>query len=113
MCFGKKPDDPDSRKNDEIEKALRADRRRQEREVKLLLLGTLVLRIRFMLPRLTIPLCRSGRERQVDGAQADARNTRRRIQQNRAKAMARHNIQQSSFRLPDNLQRYARTGHEF
>ncbi|KAF2502610.1 guanine nucleotide binding protein, alpha subunit [Lophium mytilinum] len=39
MCFGKKPDDPDSRKNEEIEKGLRADRKRQEREVKLLLLG--------------------------------------------------------------------------
>lgn len=37
--FRKKPVDPDSRKNEEIEKQLRADRKRQEREVKLLLLG--------------------------------------------------------------------------
>jgi guanine nucleotide-binding protein subunit alpha len=41
MCFGKKPQDPRARKNEEIEKSLRADRKRQEREVKLLLLGTM------------------------------------------------------------------------
>jgi guanine nucleotide-binding protein subunit alpha len=39
MCFGKKPADPDSRRNEEIEKGIRNDRKRQEREVKLLLLG--------------------------------------------------------------------------
>jgi guanine nucleotide-binding protein subunit alpha len=41
MCFGKKSGPPESkRRNDEIEKALRMDKKRQEREVKLLLLGT-------------------------------------------------------------------------
>lgn len=40
MCFGKKPADPDSRRNEEIEKGIRNDKKRQEREVKLLLLGT-------------------------------------------------------------------------
>ena len=41
MCFGKKSDSPESkRRNDEIEKVLRMDKKRQEREVKLLLLGT-------------------------------------------------------------------------
>jgi len=39
MCFGKKPADPESRRNEEIEKGIRNDRRKQEREVKLLLLG--------------------------------------------------------------------------
>jgi guanine nucleotide-binding protein subunit alpha len=39
MCFGKKPENPESRRNEEIEKTIRNDRRRQEREVKLLLLG--------------------------------------------------------------------------
>jgi len=39
MCFGKKPEDPDARRNEEIEKIIRLDRRRQEKEVKLLLLG--------------------------------------------------------------------------
>ena len=39
MCFGKKPADPESRRNEEIEKTIRNDRRKQEREVKLLLLG--------------------------------------------------------------------------
>jgi hypothetical protein len=39
MCFGKKAEDPNIRKNEEIEKIIRADRRKQEREVKLLLLG--------------------------------------------------------------------------
>lgn len=39
MCFGKKPEDPESRRNDDIEKAIRNDRKKQEREVKLLLLG--------------------------------------------------------------------------
>ena len=40
MCFGKKPADPDSRRNEDIEKGIRNDKKRQEREVKLLLLGT-------------------------------------------------------------------------
>ncbi|KAH9866022.1 hypothetical protein J1614_008586 [Plenodomus biglobosus] len=41
MCFGRKPTaaDPESKKNAEIEKNLRTDRRKAEREVKLLLLG--------------------------------------------------------------------------
>jgi len=45
MCFGRKPStaDPVSKKNAEIEKNLRTDRKRAEREVKLLLLGMLVL----------------------------------------------------------------------
>ena len=42
MCFGRKPSaaNPESKKNAEIEKNLRTDRKRAEREVKLLLLGT-------------------------------------------------------------------------
>ncbi|KAF1815628.1 guanine nucleotide binding protein, alpha subunit [Eremomyces bilateralis CBS 781.70] len=39
MCFGKKPQDPGHRRNEEIEKVLRNERKRQEKEVKLLLLG--------------------------------------------------------------------------
>ena len=39
MCFGKKPEGPESRRNEEIEKGIRNDRKKQEREVKLLLLG--------------------------------------------------------------------------
>lgn len=39
MCFGRKPVDPESKKNEDIEKDLRADRKKAEREVKLLLLG--------------------------------------------------------------------------
>jgi guanine nucleotide-binding protein subunit alpha, other len=39
MCFGRKPQDPQKLKNDEIEKGLRADKKRQDREIKLLLLG--------------------------------------------------------------------------
>jgi guanine nucleotide-binding protein subunit alpha len=41
MCFGKKPIDPDTKRNAEIEKQLRADQKRQTHEVKLLLLGML------------------------------------------------------------------------
>lgn len=40
MCFGKKPVDPESRRNEEIDKVIRNDKKRQQREVKLLLLGT-------------------------------------------------------------------------
>lgn len=40
MCFGKKPEDPLARRNEEIEKVIRNDRKKQQREVKLLLLGT-------------------------------------------------------------------------
>ena len=39
MCFGKKPVDPDNRRNEEIEKVIRNDKKKQQREVKLLLLG--------------------------------------------------------------------------
>lgn len=39
MCFGRKPVDPKSKKNEDIEKNLRMDRKKAEREVKLLLLG--------------------------------------------------------------------------
>lgn len=39
MCFGRKTEDPGSRKNEEIEKQLRLDKKRADREVKLLLLG--------------------------------------------------------------------------
>jgi guanine nucleotide-binding protein subunit alpha, other len=40
MCFGRKPVDSESKRNEEIERQLKADRKKQEREVKLLLLGT-------------------------------------------------------------------------
>ena len=39
MCFGRKSVDPKSKKNEDIEKNLRMDRKKAEREVKLLLLG--------------------------------------------------------------------------
>lgn len=39
MCFGRKSDDPRSKKSEDIDKSLRAAKKRQEREVKLLLLG--------------------------------------------------------------------------
>tara|TARA_R110002003_G_scaffold171_2_gene13837 strand:+ start:1879 stop:2046 length:168 start_codon:yes stop_codon:yes gene_type:complete len=45
MCFGRKPADPEFRKNEDIEKTLRVDRKRAEREVKLLLLGTLPIAV--------------------------------------------------------------------
>jgi hypothetical protein len=41
MCFGKKSIDPSTQRNDEIEKGLRADRKRMDQEVKMLLLGTM------------------------------------------------------------------------
>lgn len=40
MCFGRKSHDPQKLKNEEIERSLRADKKRLEKEVKLLLLGT-------------------------------------------------------------------------
>lgn len=43
MCFGRKPADPKSKKNEDIEKDLRMDRKKAEREVKLLLLGMMHL----------------------------------------------------------------------
>jgi len=42
MCFGSsKQDDPRARKNADIEKQLRADQKKQAKEVKILLLGAL------------------------------------------------------------------------
>jgi guanine nucleotide-binding protein subunit alpha len=42
MCFGSsKQDDPLARKNADIEKQLRADQKKQAKEVKILLLGEL------------------------------------------------------------------------
>lgn len=44
MCFGRrKTDEPEAKKSREIEKQLREDERRQQREVKMLLLGTPVM----------------------------------------------------------------------
>jgi hypothetical protein len=39
MCFGKKSNDDTGKRNDVIERQLKADRKKQEREVKILLLG--------------------------------------------------------------------------
>ncbi|KAF2237963.1 guanine nucleotide binding protein, alpha subunit [Viridothelium virens] len=39
MCFGRKAEDPDVKKNEEIERQLRLDKKKAQREVKLLLLG--------------------------------------------------------------------------
>jgi hypothetical protein len=39
LCFGKKPDDEDSKRSDAIERQLRADRKKAESEIKMLLLG--------------------------------------------------------------------------
>lgn len=39
MCFGRKPQDPGRQRNDEIERQLRHDRKKMQKEVKLLLLG--------------------------------------------------------------------------
>ncbi|KAF2452936.1 G-protein alpha subunit [Lineolata rhizophorae] len=39
MCFGKKAEDAEARRNEEIEKVIRLDRKKAEKEVKLLLLG--------------------------------------------------------------------------
>jgi guanine nucleotide-binding protein subunit alpha len=44
MCFGKKSsNDGESKRNNMIEKQLKEDRKRAEREVKILLLGNLIL----------------------------------------------------------------------
>jgi hypothetical protein len=78
MCFGKKQVDPELRRNEDIEKQLRADRKRQEREVKLLLLGM----ITFRAAQGAGPAngtCRRWRERQVDGVEADACHPCRRL----------------------------------
>ena len=44
MCFGKKAEDPDAKKNEEIERQLKLDRKKAQKEVKLLLLGQYTLR---------------------------------------------------------------------
>ena len=44
MCFGKKAEDPEAKKNEEIERQLRLDKKKSAREVKLLLLGRYRLR---------------------------------------------------------------------
>jgi hypothetical protein len=82
MCFGRKSVGPESKKNEDIEKNLRADKKRAEREVKLLLLG-------MHHPPASAPSApkapltktqhRCRRERQVDSPQADAHHQRRRL----------------------------------
>lgn len=39
MCFGSKGESPGARRNEEIEKQLRQDKKKAAKEVKLLLLG--------------------------------------------------------------------------
>jgi hypothetical protein len=102
MCFGKKPEDPESRRNEEIEKSIRNDRRKQEREVKLLLLGRHANR-HHKATRLTRYDHRCRRKWQVDSVEADASDTRRRLQQDRTKTMALHHLQQPGVGLPDHL----------
>lgn len=79
MCFGKKPVDLESKKNEDIEKQLRVDRKRQEREVKLLLLGRPQALNRESELRGLTSICRRWRKWKVDRAQADARYPRRRL----------------------------------
>lgn len=73
MCFGSsKQDDPRARKNADIEKQLRADQKKQAKEVKILLLGALTHADKTNQAEMLTcdPRCR--RERQVDSAEADA-----------------------------------------
>lgn len=86
MCFGRKPADPEFRKNEDIEKALRNDRKRAEREVKLLLLGMAPPKLRHALQLTQDDRCR--REWQVDGAQANAHYQCWRIRKVRTQDMA-------------------------
>lgn len=75
MCFGKKEDDPASKKNAEIEKTLREDKKKQEREVKILLLGEIHYRAARNYNHLT-SACRRWRKWKVDCLEADAADPR-------------------------------------
>ena len=80
MCFGKKPVDTESKKNEEIDKQLRVDRKRQEREVKLLLLGMDALLKVSEPEKETDHRYRCRRKWEIDRAEADACNSCRRLQ---------------------------------
>lgn len=110
MCFGKKSVDPESRRNEDIEKQLRVDRKRQEREVKLLLLGMPRIQV-WTLTAWADDYCRRWRERQVDRAEADARHSCWRLHKERAQAMAGRHLQQLGQCLPDTARRNGRAPH--
>lgn len=73
MCFGSsKQDDPRARKNADIEKQLRADQKKQAKEVKILLLGTSSYTNTTGQAEMLTCNLRCRRERQVDSVEADA-----------------------------------------
>lgn len=73
MCFGSsKQDDPRARKNADIEKQLRADQKKQAKEVKILLLGASPYTHTTKQAEMLTCDLRCRRERQVDSAEANA-----------------------------------------
>lgn len=82
MCFGNSnaQEDPSARTNAEIERQLRADQKRHAREVKLLLLGRPDYGWKYASSGLSDTRHnRSWREWQIDGAEADASHTLKRL----------------------------------
>lgn len=96
MCFGKgdaKQDDPGARKNQEIEKQLREDKKRQQNEVKILLLGRVPMAVAAGSTHThTIIRCRGiWKEYHTE---TDAPDQLRRIRCKRAERMEASHIQQ-------------------
>ena len=109
MCFGNaNKEDPDAKKNREIEKQLREDERRMQKEVKLLLLG-MDCAGNGMVEHILIT-SRCGRVRQVDSVEADALDTHQGLPATRTQAMEGHHLPESAACLPSGLRRYGGAG---
>ena len=110
MCFGKKEDDPAAKKNAEIEKTLREDRKKAEREVKILLLGK---HPSSLMERNTADSSiRGWRKWKVDSSQADDHPACWRFRLRPEEAVQGCHLQQSGTSIRNRVESYGRAGHQ-
>lgn len=114
MCFGNgNKEDPDTKKSKEIEKQLREDQRRMQKEVKLLLLGKDTYKTRITLTEAQWPWltpCRCRRVGQIDSTEADATDPHQGIPTARAETMEGHHLPEPAACLPGRLRCHGRAG---
>jgi hypothetical protein len=112
MCFGNaQKEDPDAKKNREIERQLREDQKRMQKEVKLLLLGKAIVRCED--DDCADHLTRRGRVGQVDGAEADATHSHQGLPVAGAETMEGHDLSESASRFPSGVWCYGGAGGGF
>lgn len=114
MCFGarEKGDEAGAARSRELDKIIRADEKKMSKEVKLLLLGTDASARSIALSAAILTVSnRSGRIRQIHGAQADEVDLRAGVQQKRKAGVEASSIPEYRPFLSINLRRHERAQH--